>query len=164
MKLSLGSYRVFVVGAVMGLAAAAIQAFFKVQPPEAYGISMTGHPSDLFSWIVNHVLKTSWPIREEFLIYPCLTIVGIFVGSSIAASRNKELRFQPGPVRKKFAAVIFGFLVANFGLLLGSCDMRCSLLIAYGSVLGVIGLASIAVGIILAIIYIRSRARKGAIQ
>ena len=164
MKLKFGSYRVFLVGAVMGLAAATVQAFFKVQTPEAYGISITGHPADLFSWISNHLLKTSWPVREEFLIYPCLTIIGIFVGSLIAASRNKELRIQPGPLRKKFAAIIFGFLVANFGLLLGACPIRSSLMVGYGSVLGVIGLTAIAVGVVLAIIFIRVRAQKGAIQ
>jgi hypothetical protein len=159
MKLNLGSWRVFAVGAVMGLAAAAIQAYFKVQP-EANGISFIGHPAYLLDWVTNK-LGTAWPVLQ----YVPLTVVGVLLGSLVAASRNKELRAQAGPVRQKFAAVIFGFLVANLGLLLGSCDMRTGLLVAYGSVLAVIALASIAAGIFLAVIYSRFRARKeGVIQ
>ena len=161
MIVKLSSYKVLAVGLVMGLAAAAVQAYFKVQP-EANGISFIGHPSDLLNWVLNK-LGTDFPVREEFLVYPALTVVGVLVGSLAAASRHKEVRIQPGPVRKKFAAVIYGFLIANFGLLLGSCDIREALLIAYGSALAVIGLAAIAAGILLAIFYSRFKAKKGAV-
>jgi len=164
MKLKLGTYRVFIVGIIMGLSAAAIQAYFQVQPPVAYGISFIGHPNDLFTWITNNLLGTNWPVREAFIVLPCLTVIGVFIGSFIAAGRNKELRLRPGPVRNKFLAVIFGFLIVNFGLLLGSCPIRVALIVGYGGVVGVIALASIAIGVILATVYIRSRARKGIIQ
>lgn len=161
MAIKISSYKVMAVGAVMGLAAAAVQAYLKVRP-EANGISFIGHPSDLLNWSLNKA-GTSFPVREEFLIYPALTVVGVLIGSVIAASRHKELRLQPGPVRKKFGAVILGFLIANFGLLLGSCPIRASLLVAYGSGLAAIGLAAIAGGILLAIVYSRLKAKKGVI-
>lgn len=161
MKFKLGSYKVFVIGIIMGLGAALIQAYFKVQPPEAYGISFIGHPNDLFTWLSNKLVGTDWPIRDVFLVYPALTVVGVIIGSMAAASRNKELRLQPGPIRKKFLAVIFGFLIANFGLLWGSCPIRTALLIGYGSGIAVIAMLSIVAGVMLAIFYIRLRARRG---
>jgi len=161
MKIKLSSYKVMAVGLVMGLSAAAVQAYLKVRP-EANGISFIGHPSDLLNWGLNK-LGTSFPVREEFLIYPALTVVGVLIGSLAAASRHKELRIQPGPVRKKFAAVILGFLIANFGLLLGSCPIRAALLVSYGSLLAGVGLAAIAGGILLAILYSRLKAKKGAV-
>ena len=59
--------------------------------------------------------------------------------------------------------MIFGFLIANFGLLLGSCDIRAALLVAYGSGLAAVGLVAIAAGILLAIAYSRMKAKKGAV-
>jgi hypothetical protein len=101
-----------------------------------------------------------FPIQEAFLIYPPLTIAGVFIGSAIAAARSKELSLRPGPVRNRFSAILIGFLVINFGLL-WDCDIRTSLLVGYGSVMGVIALISIALGVILATVYLRSRARRG---
>lgn len=161
MKISLGSWKVFAVGIAMGLAAAAVQAYLKVQP-EANGISFVGHPADLLDWITNK-LGTAWPVNPDFIKYPVLTVVGVLIGSLVAASRNKELRLQPGPVRNALAAAIFGFLLANFGLLLGFCDIRASLMVAYGSALAAVGLAAIVFGILLAIVYSRLSAKKGAV-
>jgi len=160
----LKTWQVFGVGAVMGIGAAIVQGYFNAQPPEAYGISFIGHPNDLFSWLTNKIAGTNWPIRDAFIVYPVLTVAGVFIGSFAAASRNREFRLQPGPVRKKFLAVIFGFLVANLGLLWGSCPIRTALMVGYGSVIAIIALASIAGGVMLAIVYIRIKARKGVGQ
>jgi len=164
MKFKLGTYKVFAVGVVMGLGAALIQAYFQVQPPEAYGISFIGHPNDLFAWLTNKLFDTDWPVRDAFIVYPALTVVGVFIGSFAASSRNKEFKLQPGPVRSKFLAIIFGFLIANLGLLWGSCPIRTALMVGYGSVIALIALASIAAGVMLAIVYIRIQARKGVPQ
>ena len=161
MKLKLGSYRVFVIGIIMGLSAAAIQGYFQVQPPVAYGISFVGHPNDLLIWITNNFSWTDWPQRDVFAVYPILTVIGVFIGSFAAATRNNELTLRPGPVRKRVSAVIFGFLVINFGLLVGACPIRMGLWVGYGSVLGIIALAALVVGVILATVYIRSRALRG---
>jgi flagellar biosynthesis protein FliQ len=163
-KLKLGFNRVLIIGLIMGVAAAALQAFFQVQPPVAYGISFFGHPSDLLTWITNNLLETDWPIRDPFIVFPALTVIGVFIGSFIAATRNKELKLRSGPVRKNFFAFIFGFLVINLGLLWGACPIRTALFVSYGNVLAVIALASIVVGVVLAIAYVRFRVKKGAIQ
>ena len=161
MKIKLSSYKVMGVGLIMGLAAAAVQAYLGVRP-EANGISFIGHPTDLLDWGLNK-LGTNFPVKEDFVVYPALTVVGVMVGSLIAAGRHKELRLQPGPVRKRLAAVTFGFMIANFGLLLGSCPLRASLLVAYGSGLAAVGLTAIVIGVLLAIVYSRIKAKKGAI-
>ncbi len=161
MKFKLGYNRLLVIGIVMGLLAAAAQAFFQVQPPVANGISFLGHPRELLNWVVNRLFETNWPVTRAFLVYPPLTVIGVLIGSFIAAGRNKELKLRPGPVRKKVLAAIFGFLVANFGLLWGACDMRTALLVSYGSVLAVIALVSIIIGVVLAGFYMQYSAKKG---
>ncbi len=145
----------------MGLLAAAIQGYFEVQPPVAYGISFLGHPKDIINWTTNNLLGTNFPIANAFIIFPALTVIGVFMGSSVAAYRNTELKWRPGPVRRSFAAFMLGFLVVNFGLVWGACPIRTGLLVSYGSVLAVIALASIVIGVVLATVYIRLIARKG---
>lgn len=164
MKLKLGYNRMLVIGIVMGLLAAAAQAFFQVQPPVANGISFLGHPRELLNWIVNNLFGADWPIAKAFIVLPPLTVIGVLIGSFVAASRNKELKLRPGPVRKKVLAAIFGFLVANFGLLWGACDMRTALLVSYGSILAVIALVSIIIGVALAGFYMQSAAKRGMSQ
>ena len=151
---------VFITGLIMGVSAAAAQAFFQVRPPEAYGICLLGHPRDLTTWITNNFLGINWPITEAFVVFPVLTVIGVFIGSYIAANRNKEFKLRPGPIRKKFYAFMFGFLVVNFGLLWGSCPIRTGLLASYGNVMAVIALASIAIGVLLALAYVRLKVKK----
>ena len=161
MKLKLGNNRILVIGIVMGVLAAALQALFQMQPPVANGISFIGHPRELLNWVVDKLFHANWPVAKVFILVPPLTVIGVVIGSFVAASRNKEFRMRPGPVRNKVSAVIFGFLVANFGLLWGACDMRTALLVSYGSVLAVIALVFIAAGIITASLYMQYAARKG---
>lgn len=160
MKFKPGFNLPLITGLIMGVSAAVAQAYFQVQPPVAYGICLLGHPRDLIYWITNNLLGTNWRSIEIFTIFPTLLVVGVFVGSYMAAYRNKEFKIRPGPVRKKFSAVVFGFLVANFGLLWGSCPIRTGLLVSYGSVMALIALASIVVGVVLACEYVRLRAKK----
>ena len=150
-----------IIGIVMGLLAAAAQAFFKVQPPVANGISFLGHPRELLNWVADKLFNVGWPVSKAYIP---LTVLGVVIGSFIAASRNKEAKLRPGPVRKKVLAAIFGFLVANFGLLWGACDMRTALLVSYGSVLAVIALVSIIIGVVIAGLYMQYTARKGISQ
>ena len=164
MKFKLGYNRMLVIGIVMGLLAAAAQAFFQVQPPVANGISFLGHPRELLNWLVDKLFGVGWPVSKAFIVFPPLTVLGVIIGSFVAASRNKEAKLRPGPVRKKVLAAIFGFLVANFGLLWGACDMRTALLVSYGSVLAVIALISIIIGVIAAGLYMQYTARKGTSQ
>lgn len=164
MKFKFSFNLALVTGLVMGIVAAVVQAFFQVQPPEAYGICLIGHPSDLLSWITNNLFGTNWVIHKAFVVFPSLLVIGVFIGSATAAYRNKELKLQPGPVRKNFLAFILGFLVINFGLLWGSCPIGTALLVSYGSVTGLIALASIVIGVILSCVYVRLRVKRGAIS
>ena len=164
MKLTLGSNKALATGLVIGVSAAAIQAFFGVRDPVADGICFIGHPADLLNLAINRFFGTHWAIDSAFVVYPALTVIGVFIGSFIAANRSKELRLQPGPVRNRYLAFTYGFLVVNFGLLWGACPIRTALLVSYGSVLAVIALTSIVIGVILAVVYIRLKAKKGIIQ
>lgn len=154
----------FITGLIMGVSAAAVQAYFQVQPPAAYGICLLGHPSILTKWLMNNVLGTDLAITAVFVVFPSLLVIGVFIGSYVAAYRNKELGWRPGPVRNRYMAVMFGFLVVNFGLLWGACPIRTGLLVSYGRVMAVIALVSIAVGVILACLYIRSRVKKETLR
>lgn len=154
----------FIAGLIMGILAAAAQAYFQVQPPVAYGICLLGHPSTLVKWLMNVFPGTNLPITAPFLAFPSLLVIGVFIGSFISAYRNKELGWRPGPVRNKYTAVMLGFLVVNFGLLWGSCPIRTGLLISYGYVMAVIALFSIAVGVILACLYVRLRVKREAFR
>ena len=161
MKLSLGNNRMLVIGIAMGALAAALQAVFQMQPPVANGISFIGHPRELLNWVVDRVFDADWPVTQAFAVVPPMTIIGVVIGSFVAANRNNEFRLREGPVRKKLLAAIFGFLVANFGLLWGACDMRTALLVSYGSVLAIVALASIGAGVWLAAMYMQHSAKKG---
>jgi hypothetical protein len=170
LKFNLGSNKALATGIVMGVLAAAAQAFFRVQPPVADGISFLGHPAYLLKWLLDNIIgsKSSlsffgsgWAVAREFVVYPCLTVLGVLIGSFVASNRNKEFRLRPGPVRKNFLAFSFGFLVVNFGLLWGACPIRTALLVSYGSVLGVIALASIVGGVLIACVYISWSSKRG---
>jgi len=152
---------VFVTGFIMGLIAAAIQSYIDIQPPEAYGICLVGQPRDFINLIINNNFSQNWPVTEVFIIYPTLLVMGVVLGSFISAQRKRELNFRPGPVRSKLSAFTFGFLVINFALLWGSCPIRTGLLVSYGNIMAVIALGSIALGAILACIYVRIRVRLG---
>ena len=164
MRLKLGLNLAFITGLTMGISAAAAQAYFRVQPPVAYGICLLGQPRDLTSWVINNLFGTDWPIHGAFIVFPSLLVIGIFIGSSLAAYRNKESKIRPGPVRNRFFAFMFGFLVVNFGLLWGSCPIRTAILASYGIVTAFIVLAAIIIGVLLACLYVRSRVRKETYQ
>ena len=164
MRFKLGFNLPLITGLIMGVSAAAAQAYFQVQPPVAYGICLLGHPRDLTHWIINNLFDTNWPLFEVFVVFPALTVIGVVIGSFIAANINKELKLRPGPVRKKLSAFMFGFLVVNFGMLWGSCPIRTGLLASYGNVMAVIALASIVIGVLLACTYVRFRVKREAVK
>lgn len=159
MKLKFNLNYIIITGLVMGILAAALQAFFKVYPPEAYGVCLIGHPSVLVKWIMNNVFNTHLPVSVAFVAYPSMLVVGIVGGALLASIKSgelkRELKSKPVPVKKKYMAILFGFLVANFGLIVGACPIRTALLVGYGSVLGVIMLASIIIGVFLATLHLR---------
>lgn len=146
-----------ITGAVIGLSAAAAQAFFQVQPPVAYGFCMVCHPGTMVQWGMNSYFGTNMPLPKPFVMYPSLLAIGVFLGAFTAANRNKELRWLSSPAKKNYMAALLGFLIANFGLIAAGCPVRIGLLVSYGSVTGVILLAALVGGIGLACVYLHRR-------
>jgi hypothetical protein len=159
MKLKLNRYAVIATGLTLGIGAAVLQAFFGVHPPEAYGVCLIGHPSVLVKWLMNTLFSTHLPVGAEFIVFPSLLVVGIVGGALVASGKSgelkRELKSPPPPTRSRYMAVLFGFLVANLGLVVGACPIRTALLVSYGSVLGAIMLAAIVIGVFLGTLRLR---------
>lgn len=148
----------FWAGLVMGLGAALIQAYFEIIPPPAYGICMVCHPKDLLNWISDHLLGTSWGNVTVSVAWPVMTVVGIVLGAYVAARRSGEFRLEPA--REPIYHFITGFLVINFGLILGSCPIRIIIVSSYGSLIAIVGYACMIIGVILGSAWLRRRARR----
>jgi hypothetical protein len=159
MKLKLSLNLIVITGLTMGVGAAALQAFFGVQSPQAYGVCLIGHPSVLVKWLMNNLFSAHIPIGAEFIVYPSMLVVGILGGALIASIKSgelkRELKSEPIRARSKYTTILLGFLVANSGLIVGACPIRTALLVGYGSLLGVIMLASIITGVFLATLRLR---------
>lgn len=149
---------VFFAGLVLGLGAAAVQAYFKVVPPTAYGVCMVCHPKELVNWVADHLLGTHWGYSLAAVNAPILTVVGVVVGALVAAIRHGE--FQWRPARQPVLFFAAGFLMINFGLVLGSCPIRIVLLTAYGSLMGAVGLAFVIIGVALGLAAMRWKATR----
>lgn len=147
----------FATGVVMGLGAALVQAYFKVIPPPAYGICMVCHPKDLVNWIADHLLGTHWGNVTVSRQVPVLTVVGIVLGAYVAARLHGEFRLQPA--QRPVFHFITGFLVINFGLILGSCPIRILIVTSYGSLIGLVGWLCMVAGVVLGSIWMRRSAR-----
>ena len=109
-KLPKLSESVFFAGIVLGLGAAAVQAYFNLLPPMAYGVCMVCHPKELINWLSDHLLNTHWGYSMASFEAPILTVVGVILGAIIAAFRHHE--FAPRPARQPIAYFVFGFLMA----------------------------------------------------
>jgi hypothetical protein len=148
----------FQAGLWMGLGAALIQAYFKIIPPPAYGICMVCHPKDLINWVSDHLLGTNFGNVTVSVPWPVMTVVGIVLGAFVAARRNGEFRWEPA--REPIYHFITGFLVINFGLILGSCPIRIIIVSSYGSLIAIVGYGCMIVGVILGSAWLRRRARR----
>ncbi len=87
-------------------------------------------------------------------------MVGVVLGAGWGAYRHGE--FHLHPARQPIRYFIFGFLMINFGLILGSCPIRIVLLSAYGSVMGVFGWALVVIGVGVALVALRWNANRSA--
>ena len=148
----------FSAGLVMGLGAAFIQAYLKILPPPAYGICMVCHPKDLLNWFSDHLLGTTWGNVTVSTSVPVLTVLGIVLGAFFAARQHGEFRLEPA--REPIFHFITGFMVINFGLILGSCPIRIIIVSSYGSLIGILGFACLIVGVVLGSLWLRRRARQ----
>jgi hypothetical protein len=147
---------VFFAGLVLGLGAAAVQAYFRLVPPMAYGVCMVCHPKELVNWLADHLIGTHWGYSMASMEAPILTVVGVAAGAFIAARQHGE--FSLRPARQQIFYFISGFLMINFGLILGSCPIRIVVLSAYGSILGFVGWGFVILGVGLGILAMRWQA------
>lgn len=148
----------FKAGIALGFGAALVQAYFKVVPPAAYGVCMVCHPKDLVNWIADHVLNTDWGYSVASTNWPILTVIGVVLGALVAAYQHGELRLRAA--RQPLFYFINGFLMMNFGLILGSCPIRIVLLSAYGNLIGLVGWICVVVGVLLGVWALRWNARR----
>jgi hypothetical protein len=145
-------------GLLMGGGAAFIQAYLKIIPPPAYGICFVCHPKDLLNWVFDHVLGTNFGNVTVSVEWPVLTALGTVIGAFIAAKQHGEFHLEDA--REPLFHFMTGFLVINFGLILGSCPIRIIIVSAYGSLIGIVGYACMIFGIVLGSLWLRNRARK----
>jgi hypothetical protein len=131
---------------VLGFGSALVQAYFKVIPPLAYGVCMVCHPKDLFNWIADHLFHLNWGYSLASTNLPLLTVVGVVLGASVAAYQHGELHLRSA--RQPLFYFINGFLMINFGLILGACPIRVVLLSAYGNWLGIIAWVCVVIGVL----------------
>ncbi len=148
----------FAAGIVLGFGAALVQAYFKVIPPAAYGVCMVCHPKDLVNWIADHLFNLDWGYSVASTNWPILTVVGVVLGALVAAYQHGELRLRPA--RQPMFNFVNGFLMMNFGLILGSCPIRIVLLSAYGNLIGIAGWACVVIGVVLGTMALRWNARR----
>jgi hypothetical protein len=140
-------------GLVLGFGSALVQAYFKVIPPVAYGVCMVCHPKDLFNWVSDHLLHLNWGYSLASTNWPLLTVVGVVLGASVAAYQHGELHLRSA--RQPLFYFINGFLMINFGLILGACPIRVVLLSAYGNWLGIIAWVCVVIGVLAGIWVLR---------
>ncbi len=148
----------FQAGLVLGLGSALVQAYFKVVPPVAYGVCMVCHPRDLFNWIADHLFNLNWNFSMASTNWPVLTVVGVVLGAFTAAYLHGELHFRSA--QRPLFYFVNGFLMINFGLIIGSCPIRIVLLSAYGDFTGVFTWVCIVAGVVLGTWFMRWYARR----
>jgi hypothetical protein len=144
-------------GVVMAVVAVAAGAFFEVRPPEAYGICMACHGRDLVNWIAGEFTDSARLIvAPASVVFPLLTVVGVLIGARFAAWLSGEHR--PRKATQPLRSFLYGVVVMNAGLLAAGCSTRLVLRSAAGDPLGLIGVAAMAVGIVLGTLWLRRRA------
>lgn len=135
-------------GITIGLLAALDQALLiSAGGPEAYGFCVACHTRDLTNAITNAFIETSLGIAPFSATTPVLTIIGVLIGGYIAAKRKKEFRLKKGSLLSYTLYFLGGIAVINFALLVGACPYRLALRFAYGDLIALIGIISIAGGV-----------------
>jgi hypothetical protein len=145
-------------GVVAAVGAAVVGQWGGVSPPAAYGLCSACHGRDLADWLLNHVEGTRLFVTAAGTAWPILTVIGLVLGSNLAARRNGEFgSINIGGNTRQFA---FGAVVMCAALFVGGCPTRIIIRSGYGDVAGLVALAGVALGIVGATLSMRWVARR----
>jgi hypothetical protein len=149
---------VVVYGLVASIGAAVVGQWFGVSPPAAYGLCSACHGRDLADWVLNHTEGTRLFVTAAGSHWPLFTVVGIVLGSMLAARRNGEYgAINIGGNVRQFG---LGFVVMCAALFVGGCPTRILIRTGYGDVSAALALVGIAAGIAVATVSMRWMARR----
>jgi hypothetical protein len=129
-----------------------------VSPPAAYGLCSACHGRDLTDWALNHVEGTKLFVTAASADWPVLTVIGLVLGSLLAAKRNREYAsINLGGNARQFA---YGAVVMCAALFVGGCPTRIIIRTGYGDVAGALALAGVAAGVVVGAVSLRWAARR----
>ncbi len=145
-------------GIVAAALAGVVGQWFGVSPPAAYGLCSACHGRDLADWILNHTEGTNLFVTAAGASWPLLTVVGVVLGSMLAARRNGEYgSINIGGNVRQFG---LGAVVMCAALFVGGCPTRILIRSGYGDVAAYVALGGVAAGIVLATLSMRWVARR----
>src|SRR5204862_34444 len=109
-----------------------------------YGICSACHGRDLADWILNHTEGKSLFVTAAGAGWPLFTVVGLVIGSFLAARRNGEFstlnlganvrQVAFGAVVVVVAIVVGAIVLGFFATLSGACPLRQHVLAGQGRV------------------------------
>ncbi|MBD3254605.1 MAG: YeeE/YedE family protein [Candidatus Lokiarchaeota archaeon] len=154
-------------GFLIGILAAFSQALLiSAGGPEAYGFCVACHTRDLINDIINDIAGVKIlglaPISAAAIL-PILSIIGVLIGGYLAASRNKEFKVKKSPPLTYGLYLLGGIGVICLALLLGGCPYRAALRFAYGDLIALIGIISMAGGVAVGVYLLLYRMKRGEI-
>ena len=147
-----------VYGIVVATLAVIVGQYLGVSPPAAYGLCSACHGRDLADWIVNHTEGKKLFVTSAGAGWPILTVVGLVLGSFLAARRNREYSaINLGANVRQF---VYGAVVMGAALFVGGCPTRILIRSGYGDVAAILALGGVAAGIVGATLSMRWAARR----
>ena len=150
----------WIAGAIIGFLGASLQQIASMTKPPAYGFCMACHARDLINSIINPIAGTNLGMAGIVVGIPTLTVIGVLLGSFVAATLTKEFRISKGESTISYLKMfLLGLLVMNFALILSACPIRTSLRVAHGDVIALVGLLCIGLGAIIATIVLEKQVK-----
>lgn len=150
-------------GAVIGILAAFAQALLiSAGGPVAYGFCIAGHTRDLINGIVNSMAATTLfqaPISQNAIL-PVMSVIGVLIGGYLSARKNREHKIKKSTPMGYLAYFIGGVLVIQFTGIFGGCPYRAALRTAYGDLTALLFIITMALGVVLAAIFMLKQAEK----
>ncbi|MBQ9992199.1 MAG: hypothetical protein IJP33_02080 [Firmicutes bacterium] len=147
-----------VFGILAAFIAVGMQVFGSFSPPQAYGVCVVCHAKDLVNALLSQFPWFGSPVSTVALKGTIMTVVGIFLGGLTMSIYNRELKLRF--VENKILAFVCGFVVMCAGLALSGCPMRTLLRTAYGDISSMASVISLILGIFLATLILKRRARR----